>query len=62
MPGVVNPKVKVLVNISDGPGWSGMTRTSQHPSRIGACYACDQEGVSVYSGNKFAYPGWPSSC
>ena len=41
MPEVINPKVKVLVNTSDGLAWSVMTRTSQHPSRTGACYACD---------------------
>ncbi|DBA92833.1 TPA: hypothetical protein ACH3X1_003015 [Trebouxia sp. C0004] len=31
---------------------------SQHPSRNGACYACGQEGVSVYAGHKTIYPGF----
>ncbi len=55
---VFNSKVKVLVNTNDGPGWSAMTKTSQHPSRNGACFACAQEGgVSVYGGRKTIYPG-----
>lgn len=54
------PKVKVLVNTTDGPGWSAMTRTSQHPSRNGACFACGQEGVFVYGGRKSGYPGEPA--
>ena len=46
--------VKLLSGTNDRPGIIGIYRVDKNPSHVGACYSCEQKGITVAT--KTIYP------